>query len=43
MTTTERLLFLTAPGSDLLNFVLDHQESFKIKFTILASDQGVEE
>jgi hypothetical protein len=40
--TTQKLLFMSAPGSDLLNFVVDHQESFKLKFTVLATDQGIE-
>ena len=43
LATTKKLLFISAAGSDLLNFLVDHQESFKLKFTILATDQGVEE
>lgn len=43
VTSTETLLFINVAGSDLLNFLVDYSESFKIKFTVLATDQGVEE
>lgn len=43
MTSTQSLLFVNAAGSDLLNFLVDQQQSFKIKFTVLATDQGVEQ
>ncbi len=42
MPSEQQLLFLTAPGSDLLNFVIAHEDSFKLRLTLLASDQGVE-
>ena len=41
--SSERLFFLPATSSDVLNFMIDKSETVCVKITILATDTGVEE
>lgn len=40
---TQAILFVNAPGSDLLNFAVDQLDSARLRLTLLVADGGVEE
>ena len=42
-TLTKALLFVNSAGSDILNFTVDHNESARIRLTLLVGDEGFEE